>query len=128
MMLGDMLLEYLKPKLENIISGYRINEDDASWLLSLLSSLREKEREISDLSGRIAWAEAAYNEAADQSSQWRNDWGEQRRRAEAAESQLSALIEKAAQVAKDHNLICDDYVCGCADKIAADIMKLKEGK
>lgn len=42
-------IEVLKPKLENIISGYRINEDDADWLRALLYPAKDNAIGAGDL-------------------------------------------------------------------------------
>lgn len=41
--------ELLKPKLENIISGHRINQDDADWLRALLYSPKDNATGAADL-------------------------------------------------------------------------------
>lgn len=46
----------LKNKLQNIISGYRINEDDEAWLLALEAQIAALSRERDDLS---EWVEEA---------------------------------------------------------------------
>lgn len=42
----------MRDKLQNIISGYKVNDDDAAWLLALEARLRESEARVERLSER----------------------------------------------------------------------------
>jgi len=69
----------IRDKLENIISGHKINEDDADWLrgiaqqlLDTQQDLREAKKETDTVRSDAAWANDFHNQAA--RDNFGNEW------------------------------------------------------